>query len=79
MERTYGKGLVGMKDPLSGQVDPARFGWDNRVTGGAPLGSSIVVAITKELSIDASTVFAYWLGFVKGMQYTGLDRSEGES
>ena len=39
LERVYGKGLVGMYDPETGRIDPSRFGWDNRLTGGAPLGS----------------------------------------
>ena len=67
MERTYGKGLVGMRDPLHGNVDPARFGWDNTETGGARLGSSITVTITENLTIDATDFAALLLGFVKGM------------
>ena len=63
-----------MYDPQSGRIDPKRFGWDNRVTGGAPLGSSISTTITPNLTIDATTGTAYWLGFAKGMQYNGLDR-----
>lgn len=30
-----------MIDQETGRVDPTRFGWDNRLTGGAPLGSHI--------------------------------------
>ena len=32
-----------MIDQETGQIDPTRFGWDNRLTGGAPLGSHIRV------------------------------------
>lgn len=39
MERVYGKGLTGMMK--NGRVDPTTFGWDNRHTGGAQLGSSV--------------------------------------
>jgi hypothetical protein len=67
MERTYGKGLVGMINPLTGKVDPARFGWDNAATGGARMGSGVAITITENLTIDAATFAAYWLGFVKGM------------
>ena len=56
------------------RVDPSKFGWDNRVTGGKLLGSSISRTIVPGLTIDASGASAYWLGFVKGMQYNGLDR-----
>lgn len=63
-----------MYDPKSGRIDPARFGWDNRVTGGALLGSSISRTITPGLTIDATGISAYWLGFTIGMQYNGLDR-----
>ena len=76
MERVYGKGLVGMKDPETGRIDPGRMGWDNRVTGGAPLGSQINVTVAPGVTIDASSVTAYWLGFVDGMKYTGLDRDD---
>ena len=78
MERTYGKGLIGMKNPETGRIDPNRFGWDNRVTGGRPLGQSINVTVAPGLTIDASGSMAYWLGFVDGMKYTGLER-EGDS
>ena len=70
---------MGMKDPETGRVDPGRMGWDNRVTGGAPLGSQINVTVAPGLTIDASSYMAYWLGFVDGMKYTGLDRPGDES
>ena len=41
-------------DPETGLVDPKTFGWDNRLTGGKRLGSSISVSIGS-LSIDAVT------------------------
>lgn len=63
-----------MRNLETGSLDPNKFGWDNRVTGGALLGSSISVTITEGTTIDASTFSAYWLGWVKGMQYTGLAR-----
>jgi hypothetical protein len=31
MEVTYGKGLVGLRDPLTGEIDPKRFGKDRKV------------------------------------------------
>jgi len=74
LERTYGKGLVGMMHPETGKIDPTRFGWDNRVTGGAPLGSQLSITIKKGLTIDGTTNSAYWLGFAKGMQYEGLTK-----
>ena len=58
----------------TGQIDPTRFGWDNRITGGARLGSSISRTIVPGLTIDATGASAFWLGFVRGMQYNGLDR-----
>lgn len=67
-----------MIDPLTGKIDPERFGWDNRLTGGAKLGSSISRTITEGFTIDASTSMAYWLGFAKGMQYSAMDR-EGDN
>ena len=30
MELVYGKGLVGLKHPETGRVDPKRFGWDRK-------------------------------------------------
>ena len=59
---------------MTGKVDPTTFGWDNRLTGGKRLGSSVSVTITKGLTIDAVTNMAYALGFSKGMQYEGLRR-----
>ena len=74
--RTYGKGLVGMKDPETGKVDPRRFGWDNRKLNGAPMGSSISVTIPgTSLVVDASTQSAFALGFATGMKYDGMDQS----
>ena len=80
MERVYGKGLTGMMK--NGRVDPTTFGWDNRHTGGAQLGSSVNKLfgqalnrkITGGLTIDATTAAAYWMGFTVGMQYSGLAR-----
>ncbi len=76
MERTYGKDLVGMRDPETGKFDPARFGWDNRATGGALLGAQLSVEIAPGTTIDATTASAYLLGWVKGMQYDGLSSGE---
>ena len=58
----------------TGHIDPTRFGWDNRITGGARLGSSISRTIVPGLTIDATGASAFWLGFTRGMQYNGLDR-----
>ena len=63
-----------MYDEKTGRIDPKRFGWDNRLTGGAPLGSSMSTTIRPGLTIDATTGSAFVLGFAKGMQYKGLDR-----
>ena len=72
MERTYGKGLVGMINPETGRMDPERFGWDNRTTGGRKMGETISRTIADGTTIDASTMTAWTLGFVKGFQYNGL-------
>ena len=79
LERVYGKGLIHMHDPLTGKIDPSTFGWDNRRTGGGLLGASISRTIGPGLTIDASTVMAYWLGFAKGMQYSALERDSSEN
>jgi hypothetical protein len=79
LERTYGKGLVGMMKPGTNEIDPSRFGWDNKKTGGAPLGSNLSVTITSGLTIDGTTSTAFWLGFSKGMQYEGLKKAESET
>lgn len=63
----------------NGKIDPTRFGWDNRVTGGAPLGSSISRTIVPGLTIDATGFNAYMLGFTTGMAYNGLDRESAAS
>ena len=63
-----------MLDPMTGKIDPETFGWDNRLTGGARLGSSISKTISDGFTIDATTTMAYWLGFAKGMQYSAMDR-----
>ena len=56
-----------MRHRETGRIDPERFGWDNRVTGGAPLGSSISRTINDNLTIDATGLAAFWLGFTIGM------------
>jgi len=66
-----------MLDPDTGKIDPTTFGWDNRLTGGALLGTSISRTITDGLTIDATTGMAFMLGFSKGMQYSGMDREGG--
>ena len=84
LERVYGKGLVGMINE-KGKIDPDRFGWDNRVTGGRKMGSgrkaslaatTISRTIMPGLTIDASTDSAFWLGFAKGLQYEGLSKDD---
>ena len=68
-----------------GKIDPDRFGWDNRVTGGRKMGSgrkaslaatTISRTIMPGLTIDASTDSAFWLGFAKGLQYEGLSKDD---
>jgi hypothetical protein len=48
----------------------------NKKNGGKPLGSSVSVTIMPNLTIDASTGSAYVLGFVNGLQYTGLAQDD---
>ena len=79
MERTYGKGLVGMFNEETGQIDPTRFGWDNKRTGGAPLGSNISVTIPgTNIVVDATLGSAFAMGFTTGMKYSGLDGDDQE-
>ena len=67
-----------MMDPKTGKVDPMTFGWDNRTTGGARLGTSITVTIIEGLTIDGSGASAFWLGWAQGAQYS-LEGDDGES
>lgn len=66
MERTYGKGLVGMINPKTGKLDFNRMGWDNKVTGGARMGSQLNVQFGGMI-FDATTSAAGFLGFAKGL------------
>ena len=68
-----------MMDPKSGKVDPMTFGWDNRTTGGARLGTSITITIIEGLTIDGSGASAFWLGWAQGAQYSLDGDEEGES
>ena len=87
LERTYGKGLVDLYG-ADGRVDQNKFIHTDKRMGGARLGANmpslgdlsdrlgqISVTVTSGLTLDAATRSAYWLGFVNGMQYEGLDRS----
>ena len=83
LERTYGKGLVGMRDPKTNKIDFNRMGWDNHKTGGRQLGSSIGgrygMTITNSINgftFDATTGAAFLMGWSKAMQYSGLDRED---
>lgn len=77
LERKFGRGLTGLINE-DGHVDPDRFGWGHPLTGGKPLGSSISVTIMPGLTIDATNTNAYVLGFVQGLQYNGLGKSEDD-
>mmetsp|Transcript_11827 Transcript_11827/g.15024 ORF Transcript_11827/g.15024 Transcript_11827/m.15024 type:complete len:228 (+) Transcript_11827:18-701(+) len=68
MERHYGRGLVGMNDPVTGKFDASRLGWAHH---GRRLGESITMTLNN-LSFDASTLTAFWLGASKGLQWDGL-------
>jgi len=63
MQRHYGKDLAGMKDPETGKFDATRLGW---ARNGRYLGQSITMTIDN-LSFDASSMTAFWLGFSKGL------------
>lgn len=58
-------------------MDPDRLGWMNKHNGGKPLGATISVTINND-TFDASTGNALILGFVNGLQYTGLEK-EGDA
>ena len=68
-----------MHDPKTGRVDPMTFGWDNRATGGARLGTSITITITEGLTIDGTGASAFGLGWAQGAQYSLSSGEEGES
>lgn len=76
MERTYGKGLVGMINPKTGKVDFERMGWDNKVTNGARMGSQLNIKLGDRI-FDATTKASAFLGFAKGMQYSDMTRAIG--
>ena len=78
LERTYGKGMMDIKGP-DGRVDSTKFIHTDRRMGGSRLGSNISVTVRPGLTIDAATKAAFWLGFVNGMQYEGLNRESAES
>lgn len=48
----------------------------NKKNGGKPLGSSVSVTIMPGMTIDAATGSAYVLGFVNGLQYTGIAKED---
>lgn len=52
-----------MKDPETGKFDATRLGW---ARNGRYLGQSITMTIDN-LSFDASSMTAFWLGFSKGL------------
>ena len=77
LERNFGKGLTGLINE-EGYVDPDRLGWMvNKHNGKKPLGSSISETLFSGLTIDATNATAQVLGFVNGLQYTGLTRDIG--
>jgi len=77
LERTYGKGMMDIKG-VDGRVDSSRFIHTDRRFGGSKLGSNISVTVRPGMTIDASDTPAFWLGFVNGMQYEGLNRADAE-
>ena len=78
LERNFGKGLVGLINE-DGHVDPDRLGWMvNKHNGKKPLGSTSEVIFTGLPAIDATNATAQVLGFVNGLQYTGLVK-EGDA
>ena len=70
MERTFGPGLVGMFHE-DGTFNMNSIANKNRYIAGEPMTVNI-----GNLSLDATSAKAYWLGFVKGMQYAGLEKSD---
>ena len=66
MELVYGKGLVGLKDPKTGRVDPKRFGQDYRRPP-----TAVWVEITG-VTINAVSWEAFAFGYVEGVQYKGI-------
>lgn len=77
LERTYGRGMVDLYG-MDGRIDPEKFIHTDRRMGGSKLGSNISVTVRPGLTIDAATKAAFWLGFVNGMQYEGLNRDSAE-
>ena len=68
MERHYGRGFVGMFDE-NGKLDSSKLGWQRH---GRRLGESITMTL-ENLSFDASTWNAFFLGSAKGLQWDGLE------
>lgn len=69
MELVYGKGLVGLKNPETGVVDPKRFGWDRK----QPLEAIYVEINGKQYDGISWETFAF--GYVEGVQYSGISSS----
>ena len=64
-----------MRNPKTGRLDHRRMGWENTVTGGRRLGSSVDYNVLG-MNVDGNSLMGYWLGFAKGQQYSGLSREE---
>ena len=65
MELVYGKGLVGLKNPKTGRIDPKRFGQDYR----RPATTWVEIS---GVTINAISWEAFAFGYVEGVQYTGI-------
>merc|ERR1711953_239338 len=70
LERTYGPGLVGMFHE-DGTFNTNSIAAKQRYIAGEPMTVTI-----GNLTLDATSGKAFWLGFVKGMQYAGLEKSD---
>ena len=70
MEQTYGKGLVGLRNPLTGEIDPKRFVQDKKL--GASAGEWLNI---QGMTINSITFEAFAYGYVEGVQFKGIQAS----
>ena len=70
MELTYGKGLVGLRNPLTGEIDPKRFGKDRKL--GSSSGEWLSI---QGMTINSITFEAFSYGYVEGVQFKGISAS----
>lgn len=75
LEVRFGKGLVGMRDEKSGKISGHKLTWGKK--GGKKYGllnSDISVTLPgTDITIDAGTTAANFMGIIKGMDYTGVN------